>query len=330
MKQHTLGQGLQVSALGMGCLTLTEANYGPVDEKQGERTLHHAIDLGISFLDTGETYGRDGANEALVGRVIRSRRDEVLIGTKFGLRFELSTGSMVVDGRPENIRAACEGSLRRLQTDHIDVYYQHRVDPSVPIEDVWGVLSELVAEGKIRYTGMSEPGLATLRRAHAVHPVAVVENEYSLFTRDPEDQVLPTLRELGIGLACFAPLGRGFLSGTIRRFEDFSPDDFRRRLPRYQGANFAKNLELVDTIQEMARGRGMTATQLGLAWLISRGDDVVPIPGMETIERLEENVKAADIDLTTEELAAIEAIIPHGAAGERYGAYDTLSNAESV
>ncbi|GAA4548308.1 aldo/keto reductase [Pseudonocardia xishanensis] len=329
MEFRELGQGLCVSAIGMGCMGLTESTYGPVDETESARALDRAIDLGVTLLDTGETYGRDHSNEKLVGRVVERRRGDVLLATKFGLTFDIDSGSMVVDGRPETIRASCEGSLRRLRTDHIDVYFQHRVDPRVPIEDVWGELSLLVAEGKVRYLGLSEPGMQTLRKAHAIHPVAVVENEYSLFTRDPEAEVLPTLDELGIGLLCFAPLGRGMLSGRIRSTEDFSEHDFRRRLPRYQGENFARNLELVDAVAEIAGARGLSSAQLALAWLLSRGPRVIPIPSMETRGRVEENLLAADVTLTDAELAAIEAALPHGGIGERYGVYSGLSSAES-
>lgn len=231
MKQRTLGQGLTVSAIGMGCLTLLEMNYGPVNDQESEVTLLEAVDRGVTFLDTGEVYGRDSANEKLIGRVLQHRRDEVVLGTKFGLVYDYRQGPMVPDSRPEAIRAACEGSLSRLRTDRIDLYYQHRTDPKVPIEDVWGELSLLVQEGKVRYVGMSEPGIETLRRAHAIHPVTAVESEYSLFTREPEDDLMRVLEELGIGLVPFAPLGRGMLSGKIRTPDDFAPDDFRRGSP---------------------------------------------------------------------------------------------------
>jgi len=329
MKQRTLGQGLSVSAIGMGCLTLSEMNYGPVDDAESEATLLEAIDSGITFLDTGEVYGRDSANEKLLGRVLKQRRDAVILGTKFGLVYDYRSGPMVADSRPEAIRASCEGSLARLQTDHIDLYYQHRTDPRVPIEDVWGELSLLVEEGKVRYVGMSEPGLETLRRAHAIHPVTAVQSEYSLFTREPEDGLMPVLEELGIGLVPFAPLGRGMLSGKIRTPDDFAPDDFRRRLPRYQGEAFYKNLELVDKVVAIAADRGATPAQLAIAWILSRRDYIVPIPGMETRVLLRENLKAVSLDLTSEELDAIEAVIPHGGYGDRYGQYASLQKAES-
>ncbi|ODU04309.1 MAG: aldo/keto reductase [Pseudonocardia sp. SCN 72-86] len=330
MKQRILGQGLTVSAIGMGCMTLTEQNYGPVDEVESERTLLAAIDAGVTLLDSGETYGRDHSNEKLLGRVLKARRDEVVLCTKFGLTYDITSGSMVVDGDPRKIRISCEGSLQRLQTDHIDIYYQHRVDTRYPVEDVWGVLKELVDEGKIRHLGLSEPGIETLRAAHAIHPVTAVQNEYSLFTRDPEAELRPVLDELGIGLVCFAPLGRGLLSGRVRSPDDWAPDDFRRRLPRYQGENFVKNLELVDKVHEIARAKGATPAQLALAWILSRGDGIVPIPGMETRTLLAENTAAANIEISADELAQIEAVIPGGAVGSRYGSYAELTKAETV
>ena len=328
MKYRELGQGLSVSAIGMGCLTLSEMNYGPVDESESEATLERAIDLGINLLDTAEVYGRDHSNEELIGRVINKRRNEVLLCTKFGLVYDYRSGPMVPDSRPETIRRSLEGSLQRLRTDHIDLFYQHRVDPQVPIEDVWGELSTLVAEGKVLHLGLSEPGVRTLRKAHAIHPVTAVQNEYSLFTREPETELLPALHELGIGLVCFAPLGRGLLSGKVRSPDDFAPDDFRRRLPRYQGENFYRNLELVDKVREIAARRGATAAQLALAWILSRGARIVPIPGMEIRDRLEENVLAADIELSANDLAEIEAALPNGGIGDRYGEYK-LQAAES-
>jgi len=235
----------------------------------------------------------------------------------------------VPDSRPEAIRRSLEGSLRRLRTDYIDLYYQHRVDPNVPIEDVWGELSLLVEEGKVRHLGLSEPGISTLRKAHSIHPVTAVENEYSLFTREPEAELIPTLNQLGVGLVCFAPLGRGLLTGKVRNPDDFAPEDFRRRLPRYQGQNFYKNLELVDKIRQIAAAKDATAAQLALAWVLSRGDNVVPIPGMELRERLEENIGAADLELNAAELAELEAVLPNGGIGDRYGDYK-LQAAESA
>jgi len=329
MKERTLGQGMKVSAIGMGCMTLTEMNYGPVDESESEATLNRAIDLGINLLDTGEVYGKDHSNETFIGRIVERRREEVYLCTKFGLIYDFRRGPMVPDSRPEAIRRSLEGSLRRLRTDYIDLYYQHRVDPNVPIEDVWGELSLLVEEGKVRHLGLSEPGISTLRKAHSIHPVTAVENEYSLFTREPEAELIPTLNQLGVGLVCFAPLGRGLLSGKVRNPDDFAPEDFRRRLPRYQGQNFYKNLELVDKIRQIAAAKDATAAQLALAWVLSRGDNVVPIPGMELRERLEENIGAADLELNAAELAELEAVLPNGGIGDRYGDYK-LQAAESA
>jgi aryl-alcohol dehydrogenase-like predicted oxidoreductase len=331
MKKHELGQHLTVSAIGLGCMPMSGQNYGQADRAEAVRTLHRALDLGLNLFDTAATYGHDHANEKLLGQMLGRRREEVILSTKFGLQYKPGSNASSVDSRPETIVRECEESLTRLQTDHIDLYYQHRVDPSVPIEEVWGVLSELVAAGKVRYLGMSEPGMKTLRRAHAVHPVTAVQNEYSLFSRDPEAEVLPTLRELGIGLVCYAPLGRGFLSGTFRSPDDFvKGDDVRRLLPRFQGENFYKNVELVDRVHELAAARGVTAMQLALAWLLARGGDIVPIPGMETVAMLEENLVAAEIELGADELDAIDAVLPTGAVGSRLVSHDASSNAEAA
>ena len=318
MQLRRLGLGLEVSAIGLGAMALSEQNYGPVDAKEAVRTLHEAIDRGITLIDTAETYGADHANEKLLGEALGTRRDKVILSTKFGLVFDAATASIRLAGRPDTIKASCEQSLRRLQTDHIDLYYQHRVNPAYPIQEVWGVLAELVAEGKVRYLGMSEPGLDALRTAHAIHPVTAVQNEYSLFTPDPEEKLLPLLRDLGIGLVCFAPLGRGFLSGRFRKTEDFPDGDFRRLLPRFQGQNLQRNVELVDRITVMAAGMGISAIQLALAWLLAQGTDIVPIPGMETRERLDHNMRAADICLTSDQLRAIDHLVPDGAMGSRY------------
>ncbi|GAA1845410.1 aldo/keto reductase [Pseudonocardia ailaonensis] len=331
MQTRVLGTELTVSAVGLGAMALSEQNYGPVDEAEAVRTLHEAIDGGVTLVDTAETYGHDHANELLLGRALGHRRDHVVLSTKFGLEFDARTKSIRVAGAPDTVKASCEASLRRLRTDHIDLYYQHRVNPAYPVEDVFGVLSELVAEGKVRYLGMSEPGIDSLRRAHAVHPITAVQNEYSLFTRDPETELLPVLRELGIGLVCFGPLGRGVLTGRFRTEEDFPAGDFRRLLPRFQGENLRRNVALVDRLGELASGLGCTSVQLALAWLLTRGPDVVPIPGMETRERLRHNLHAADLELGAATLAAIEEVIPTGALGSRYGArFDELSNAESA
>ena len=316
MKRRTLGYGLEVSAFGIGCMPITD-NYGPADEAEGVRTLRAALDAGVNFFDTAETYGHDSANEIIVGRALAGRRHEAVISTKFGMAHVPYTDQLTVDSRPEIVKPSCEGSLRRLNTDYIDLYIQHRVDPNVPIEETWGALKELVDEGKVRYIGMSEPGIDTLRRAHAVHPVSVAQNEYSLFSRDPEGEMLDTLRELGIGLMPFAPLCRGFLSGKFRSPDDFAPNDVRRFLPRFQGDNFHKNLELVDRVNELATQREISATQFALAWVLAQGDDIVPIPGTETREKLNENVRAAEIELSDEDLAALEAIMPNGAYGDR-------------
>lgn len=322
MRTQRLGQGLEVSALGIGCMPMTPLPYGSaVDEREAIATLHRAIDLGVTLVDTAEGYGSFselGGNELVVGRGLAGRRDEVTLCTKFGLYPDPSgTGAQRSDGRPETVRSSCDGSLKRLGVDHIDLYYQHRIDPTVPIEETWGALAELVEAGKVRFLGMCEPGLETLRRAHRVHPVAAVQNEYSLFTRDPEDGLIGALRRLGIGLVCYSPLGRGFLSGAIRSPDDFGDGDVRRHIPRFQGENFHRNLELVDRVQEFADARGVTAAEIALAWLLAQGDDVVPIPGMERTEYVETNLGAADVTLTTEELSIVEGLVPAGPAGAR-------------
>jgi aryl-alcohol dehydrogenase-like predicted oxidoreductase len=330
MDLRRLGPELQVSAVGLGAMALSEQNYGPVDEAESVRTLHEAIDRGVTLIDTAETYGIDHANEKLLGRALGHRRDKVVLATKFGLVFDAKTASIQLAGHPDTIKASCEESLARLQTVHIDLYYLHRVNPAYPIEDVWGVLAELVHEGKVRYLGMSEPGIAALRTAHAIHPVTAVQNEYSLFTRDPEDDLLPVLRDLDIGLVCFAPLGRGFLSGKFRNTEDFPDGDFRRLLPRFQGENLQRNVELVDRVAAIAASMGLSPVQLALAWLLTQGPDIVPIPGMETRERLEHNLLAADVVLTAEHLRDLELVIPNGAVGARYDqTFSQLSKAET-
>lgn len=328
MQTRKLGN-LEVSAIGLGCMRMS-AGHGSVAATKQEMIalLRGAVDRGINFFDTAEVYG-PFVNEQLVGEALAPVRDQVVIATKFGNQRREDGSWIGINGRPEYVRQACDASLTRLQADHIDLYYQHRIDPKVPIEDVWGELSLLVREGKVRYVGMSEPGIETLRRAHAIHPVAAVQSEYSLFTREPEEDLMPVLEELGIGLVPFAPLGRGMLSGTIRTPDDFAPDDFRRRLPRYQGEAFYKNLELVDKVVAIAADRGATPAQLAIAWILSRRSYIVPIPGMETRALLRENLKAADLELTQDELAAIEAVIPHGGYGDRYGQYGSLQKAEA-
>ncbi|MCW2610747.1 MAG: hypothetical protein QOC93_3997 [Actinomycetota bacterium] len=318
MDQRTLGGTLTVSKLGLGCMGMSEF-YGTGDENEAIATIHRALDLGVDFLDTADMYG-PFTNEVLVGRAIKGRRDEVVLATKFGNE-RLEDGTYVrVNGRPEYVRAACDASLQRLGVDTIDLYYQHRVDPNTPVEDTWGAMKELVDAGKVRHLGISEAAPATIRRAHGVHPVTAVQTEYSLWTRDPEeDGVFDTVRELGIGFVAYSPLGRGFLSGEIRSIDDLAENDFRRRNPRFQGENFAKNLELVDRVRQIAEEKGVTPSQLALAWVLHQGDDIVPIPGTKRVKYLEENAAAADITLTPEDLARIDEAAPVGStAGERY------------
>ncbi len=318
MEQRHLGsQGLVVSAMGLGCMGMSEF-YGGHDDAESIATIHRAIDLGITLLDTSDSYGPK-TNEQLVGRAIKDRRDRVAIATKFGFVRRPDGSWAGVSGRPEYVRQACDASLTRLGLDHIDLYYQHRVDPSVPIEETVGAMADLVHAGKVRYLGLSEAAPGTMRRAHATHPISALQTEYSLWSRDPEDEILPTCRELGIGFVAYSPLGRGFLSGQIRRFEDLAPDDWRRSNPRFQGENFTKNLELVARIAELAQAKQRTPSQLALAWVLAQGEDIVPIPGTKRVRYLEENATAAAITLSPAELAALEAVFPQGAAaGERY------------
>jgi aryl-alcohol dehydrogenase-like predicted oxidoreductase len=320
MQTRALGtQGLTVSAEGLGCMGMS-AFYGAFDDTESTATLNRALDLGVTFLDTADVYG-PYTNERLLAGVLAARRDEVVLATKFGNEVdEQGTRTGRVNGRPEYIRQAVDGSLQRLGIDTIDLYYQHRVDPQTPIEETFGALGELVAAGKVRYLGISEAAPETIRRAHATSPLSAVQTEYSLFTRDVEDDgVLATVRELGIGFVPYSPLGRGFLSGRIRSIDDFEEGDFRRSSPRFQGENFAKNLAVLDQVIAIAEAKGVTPSQLALAWVLAQGDDVVPIPGTRRIANLEENVAAVDIELTPEDLAAIEQAAPAGvAAGERY------------
>jgi aryl-alcohol dehydrogenase-like predicted oxidoreductase len=318
MEQRSLGkQGLKVSAQGLGCMGMSEF-YGAGDEKESISVIHRALELGVNFLDTADMYG-PFTNEKLVGKAIADRRDKVVLATKFGnVRGE--DGSFLgISGKPDYVRKACEASLKRLGVDHIDLYYQHRVDTTVPIEDTVGAMAELVKQGKVRYLGLSEAAPDTIRRAHEVHPISALQTEYSLWSRDPEDDVLPTVRELGIGFVAYSPLGRGFLTGRYRRFEDFEPNDYRRNNPRFQGENFTKNLQLVEKINELAARKKVKASQLALAWVMARGQDIVPIPGTKHQKYLEENIVAASVRLSPDDLREIDAIAPKGvAAGTRY------------
>ena len=318
MKTRKLGnQGLEVSELGLGCMGMSEF-YGSGDEQEAIATIHHALDLGVNFLDTADMYG-PFTNEKLVGRAIKDRRDRVILATKFGNVRSAEGGWLGINGKPEYVRKSCDESLQRLGVDVIDLYYQHRVDVTVPIEETVGAMAELVQQGKVRYLGLSEAAPATIRRAQAIHPISALQTEYSLWSRDPEDEILPTLRELGIGFVPYSPLGRGFLTGAIASPDDFAPDDFRRISPRFQGENFAKNLELVEQVKAIANEKGITAGQLALAWLLAQGDDIVPIPGTKRRKYLEENIGAATVTLNDEDINRINAVAPQGiAAGDRY------------
>jgi aryl-alcohol dehydrogenase-like predicted oxidoreductase len=314
MKTRTLGPyGPEVSAIGLGCMGMS-AFYGESDDEESLRTITRALDLGCNFLDTSDMYGPH-TNEELVGRAIAGRRQEAFLATKFGIKIE--EGRRSIDGRPEYVREACQGSLNRLKTDYIDLYYQHRVDPSTPIEETVGAMSELVAEGKIRFIGLSEASVETIRRAHAVHPVTAVQTEYSLWTRDVEAEILPTLEELGIGLVAYSPLGRGFLSGRFASPDELDEGDFRRSGPRFTGENLRQNLKLAERVKELAGEKGVTPAQLALAWVLHRGKHIVPIPGTKRVSYLEENLAAADIELTEEEVERIAEEVPR-ASGERY------------
>jgi aryl-alcohol dehydrogenase-like predicted oxidoreductase len=320
MPTRALGRhGLRVSAMGLGCMGMSEF-YSPADRDEAESiaTIHRAIDLGVTFLDTADMYG-PFENEKLVGRAIQGRRDEVVLATKFGIVRSADAGFRGVSGRPEYVREACDASLGRLGVETIDLYYQHRVDPSVPIEETVGAMADLVKAGKVRHLGLSEAGVETLRRASKVHPISALQTEYSLWTRDPEDEILATCRELGIGFVAYSPLGRGFLTGQFRSFDDLPENDYRRSSPRFQGENFQKNLEVVARVEEIAKQKGATPSQLALAWVMAQGEDVVPIPGTRRRKYLEENAGAARIELSAADLARIDEVAPRGvAAGERY------------
>jgi aryl-alcohol dehydrogenase-like predicted oxidoreductase len=318
MDQRQLGnQGLTVSELGLGCMGMSEF-YGSGDEAESIATIQRALELGVSFIDTADMYG-PFTNEKLVGRAIADRRDQVVLATKFGNVRGPNGERLGIRGDAEYVREACDASLERLGVDHIDLYYQHRVDPDTPIEETVGAMKELVEQGKVRYLGLSEAAPATIRRAHDVHPISALQTEYSLWTRDPEDEVLPTVRELGIGFVAYSPLGRGFLSGAIKSVDDLADDDFRRANPRFQGENFQRNLDLVERVKEVASEKDVTPSQLALAWLLHQGEDIVPIPGTKRRKYLEENAAAAEISLTDDELASIDEAAPVGAAaGDRY------------
>jgi aryl-alcohol dehydrogenase-like predicted oxidoreductase len=325
METRRLGtRALEVSALGLGCMGMSEF-YGTTDEAEAIATIHRALELGITFLDTADVYGM-GANERLVGKAIQGRRDQVVVATKFGNVRGPKGEPLGISGKADYVRSACEASLERLGVEAIDLYYQHRVDHETPIEETVGAMAELLREGKVRHLGLSEASAATIRRAHAVHPITALQTEYSLWTRDPETEILPTVRELGIGFVAYSPLGRGFLSGRIRSPDDLEATDFRRRGPRFQAENLERNLELVAQVEELAAAKGVTPSQLALAWVLSRGDDVVPIPGTKRRTYLEENAAALEVELSDDDVVRLERAFPPGvASGDRYPDMSTVN-----
>ncbi|MBB5770917.1 aryl-alcohol dehydrogenase-like predicted oxidoreductase [Brevundimonas vesicularis] len=318
MKTRKLSaNGPEVSAIGLGCMGMS-AFYGGADEAQSISVIHRALDLGISLFDTAEMYGPH-TNEVLVGKALKDRRDQAFIATKFGINYNADRTKLMTDGSPANVRRAIEGSLQRLGVDHVDLYYLHRVDPDTPIEDTVGAMAELVKEGKVRFLGLSEAAPDTVRKAHATHPITALQTEYSLWSREPEDELFAVVRDLGIGFVPYSPLGRGFLSGDITSIDDLAVDDFRRTNPRFMGENFQKNLDLVEAVKAIASDKGITAAQLALAWVLAQGEDLIPIPGTRRIATLEQNAAAVDVVLTPEDFARIEAVFPKGAAtGHRY------------
>lgn len=326
METRKLGsQGLEVSEIGLGCMGMSEF-YGTGDEGESISTIHRAIELGVTFIDTADMYG-PFTNEKLVGKAISDRRDQVTLATKFGNERSEDGARLGVNGKPDYVRKSCDDSLQRLGVDHIDLYYQHRVDPDTPVEETWGAMQELVEAGKVRYLGISEAAPETIRKAHSVHPITALQTEYSLWSRDVEDEILPTIRELGIGFVAYSPLGRGFLTGQIQNFEDLPEGDYRRSSPRFEGGNFDKNLELVEKVREIAEEKGVAPSQLAIAWLLRQGEDIVPIPGTKRREYLEENAGSTEIELTDEELSRIDEAAPKGvAAGDRYPDMSTVNN----